>query len=702
MNARMAPHSHEWSRSMNPAEDDDRVQMASLFGAIRRRVWMIVIGMVVGAILLFAAAGQITPVYTATGQVMLNSRDTRVVTEGEVVPNLQLNDLVINSELSIIQSNVVRDAVVSDLGLQRLAPLLTPEELAVATRADLPRRLSDALANLVSVRREDQSYVLSIAAVTTDPVLSADIVNAVLRAYTEMQLSDRVSTARLSASWLENRTAGLRAQVETAERDVEQYRGERLVEDGGSVEAASQQLTDLNAQLAEARAATRLAVARYDQLSAVIRDGGSAAALDIIQTPLVLNLRGQRSELSREAAEIESRYSGDHPDLRRLQVELAQIDSELEQEVNNTLSAYRNDLEVARRSESATAESLTALEQRILQMSQSAIMLRQLEREAEVLRGTYEELASRLEETRTQVAVQQSDSKIIASALAPHRPSFPRVPLLTALGGVLGASLALALVLISELSRSGFRTAGQLQSGTGLPVFEALSEQRWRSPKAVLAELRKAPHGRFAEQSRKIIQFLNRPGSAPRSIAITSSLADEGKSTLAVALAHTQADLGKSVVLVDCDLRNSSPRKLWQAKPGRDLRGVLVGSCSVSDAIQRDTTLNCDVLCAASQPDGDHFASKLLTPERIAELLSDLKGRYEIIVIDTPPAHLVAETLSIAAAADATLYAVRWERTPRKIVEHNIDALRTMGARVSGFVLTRVSKRALEGAHTYG
>ncbi|CAM4353068.1 CpsD/CapB family tyrosine-protein kinase [Erysipelothrix aquatica] len=152
-----------------------------------------------------------------------------------------------------------------------------------------------------------------------------------------------------------------------------------------------------------------------------------------------------------------------------------------------------------------------------------------------------------------------------------------------------------------------------------------------------------------------------------KTIMITSSIPDEGKSTVAINLAKVLVDAGKKVLLIDADLRKPALREYLRVKKtgNHGLSAVLAGKVQAENAIYLHTTYQFDVMLAGIIPPNP---SELLGGANLAPMLETLKKTYDYIIIDTPPVNVVTDASVIAPHIDGTLLVVRQNFAERDVV----------------------------------
>ena len=179
-------------------------------------------------------------------------------------------------------------------------------------------------------------------------------------------------------------------------------------------------------------------------------------------------------------------------------------------------------------------------------------------------------------------------------------------------------------------------------------------------------------------------------------IGVTSSVRGEGKSTTSVNLSYTIAQSGKRVLLIDADMRRPALVRLLVEKGTPGLSNVLAGIAEEEDAIRKELYPNLDVMFSGDTPPNP---SELLSSERMQKMVERLSLVYDYILIDTPPAGVVADACIVANLLDGVLLLVRQGRSRRDALAHAVNQLNLTNAKLLGVVLNGVPRE--HGKH-YG
>ncbi|MGJ8586708.1 MAG: GumC family protein [Yoonia sp.] len=413
----------------------------------------------------------------------------------------------------------------------------------------------------------------------------------------------------------------------------------------------------------------------------------------------VNDLRTQLEQQERQAATIIAsvQIQGDNA-LDALTAQVLAADQDLS-EARNTLRA----LEVAPDNGSARNTALIAQlrtkindlialkDRRSAQLSaQSAgqAALQQIELQAEATRLVYQSFLAQLQENR----MQQGLGATVATRIAPATEGTyagPQKMLILTIASILGVVSGIMAVAIRHTTRKGIVDARSLHDVTGLPVLAQFSHRALRRFDKGARAL-PVPFGSTLSQAGRRLQTslaLIPQGSNAQVILSTSSIAGEGNTHHALLLAQTLGMSGKRVALIGANTPNTVLRSLIGADRFKAAQqGWRSGELGTHIA-----NLGADVLVVSDMAD-QHTP---LLSEQLAGRLETLRKTYDHIIIDAPPVLLAPEARLFASNSDAIIYAVRWSKTPRDVVQRGLEALDEIGHPATGLILSRINLRKM-------
>ncbi len=286
-------------------------------------------------------------------------------------------------------------------------------------------------------------------------------------------------------------------------------------------------------------------------------------------------------------------------------------------------------------------------------------------------------------------ALQTGDAELVQPATVPSSPSSPKTSRNVALGILLGILLGIGLALLREQFDRRVRDIDDVEAVFDLPVLGTIPQSRAILNSGPGSQL--APTGMEGEAFRMLRVNL-RYFSVDRdvkTVLITSAAPQDGKTTVAWNLALADARAGERVLYLEADLRRPSLGETLGIESDEGLSLVLAGAGEAPAAIQK--VQGVDLIPAGMLPPNP---AELLESQRMVDLLAWAEAEYDRVIVDTPPAAVVADAISLFNRVDGVLIVTRLQRSPREAAEHLHEQLAHTDAPVLGVVVNGV------GAHS--
>ena len=422
------------------------------------------------------------------------------------------------------------------------------------------------------------------------PEQAAQIANAIANAYITDQLEAKYQANRIATNWLQERQQQLREQADAAQRAVESFKKQNNIVTTDGKPLDNVQVADLNSRLVAARTQASDILARLNRLQAIVRLGPSdtsiEGAISDINSPIATTLRQQYLELARRESEWSARFGKDHLAVVNLRNRMQEIRTSLFEELRQAAETAKNDYEIAKQRQEEIEKQLANTVAQSQSTSQAQVTLSGLEGAAAAYRKLYDSFLQQYMGSTQQATFPITEARVISTASPPLQKSKPKTILVLALSLVGGIGLGIGLGLLRDIMDRVFRTAKQLEEELQIPcvalvplVKDGKTKQPWhqailgrnatdhkaidhkaiaRGHPEVFRTVVNSPLSSFAEAIRsiKLAIDLHMDARPCKVIGFTSTLPNEGKSTIAAALAHLIAQVGGRVLLVDCDLRN--------------------------------------------------------------------------------------------------------------------------------------------------
>ena len=678
---------------------------------LRRRVQIVARMVFLCAALGLIISMVLTPQFRGEVILLLDQRQSKLLDIGSGVAAVPTDSSALRSEIDIITSRAVIDRVITKLNLGEdpefnnrarswrkwLNPINWFRAQKQTDKDEEIEREKTATAKAIqrklTVSNDGRSMSLYLSFESNDPKKASLIANTVAEEYLVDQLEAKYEVTARANKWLSERLSTLRTQVETTERAVEDFRQKaKLIQiDGGTV--ATRQVQEINSQLISARAATSQAEARLRSAQTMVREGGGIeGAADVLSAPLIQRLREQEAEVRRKEAELATRYGERHPNMINARAERVDIQRKIGEEVQKILRSLAAEVEIARAKERQLQSDLTRLEGKAGDELKDTVQLRQLQREADANRTLYENFLGRFKQTSEQQEMQLPDTRIISRADIPTSPDFPKKWLFLIAGAVLGGILGIVAAYLIEYFDRGYRTAPQLEEGTGLPVIGQVPSLRTISDRPPEDYVVDKPLSAYSESLRTVrtaIHFSN-VDHPPKTVMVTSSGPGEGKTTFCLSMARSLAAGGNKILLIDADLRRPRLARLLEiAADGKDLSALLTGASTMEAVLRHDPLVpKLDVIPAFGRAPN---AQDLLGSKQMKRIIDDVASKYDLVIIDTPPILAVSDAAMVARVVDTSLFIVKWANTSRDTVVQALKQLKSFDCRIAGSVLNQVN-----------
>ncbi|MBB4429792.1 uncharacterized protein involved in exopolysaccharide biosynthesis/Mrp family chromosome partitioning ATPase [Bradyrhizobium sp. CIR48] len=416
-----------------------------------------------GATLAVTVGKSLTPRYTATAQLYVDPRELQLV-DRELTPRAQDVSgmaMVVESQARLITSNSVLLKVIQQTGLDKdpefgggsdgqslMSSLLgliglQPRAPSAADNKEVQLAALEALNRHITIRKTEKSFIVDIEVWSTDPAKAATLANTLTNAYLAESRNSQASAARRATNDLSGRLKELRERLRNAETALATYKAQNNFVGTQDALISDQQLSASNQRLSAARAATMDAQARLDQIEASRRTAADAGAIpEALQSPTIANLRAQYADARKKYAEQAGELGPRHPALRQTEKQVEDLKRTISEEIDRFAQSAKNDLTRARDYEASLNRAMEAQKRQSVQLSQAAVRLRELEREADASRDVYQSFLKRSRETEEQETLNTSAARVIGEATVPQRRSFPPAMSLFAMIGFIFGALA--------------------------------------------------------------------------------------------------------------------------------------------------------------------------------------------------------------------------------------------------------------------
>jgi polysaccharide biosynthesis transport protein len=709
----------------------DEFDLGSMGRAIRVNARPILGLTLLALILSFLVVSLVTPRYTGEAAILLESGDnfyTRLGSERDANLQLQpIDDQAVQSQVLLLNAReLLIDAVkrLNLVGNAEFDPLAgSPQPwnrlLILAGLIENPANLSpedrvlERFSNRLRVYPARGSRVINIEFSSADPKLAADGANMMADLYLKAQESAKMKSARSAGAWLSSAIAPLRKKVDEAEAKVEAFRASNgLLVGANNLTINAQQLADLNTQLANARAAQADALSKAKLLREMIKQGRVLEISEVANNELIRRLSEQRATLSAQMALEGRTLLPQHPRMKELAAQLADLDAQIRLAAEKTVRGLENDSRIAGSRVESVNAALDEQKKTSSQGNEKEVELRALEREAKAARDQLEAYMAKYREAAARESDDKAvppDARIMARALIPSTPSFPRKIPIISISTLATLVFSMAGVVVMELflqpsarrsvpplgvdaqaaiARRVEPTTADAEPATGEPSAEGASaassgsaEPESRISPTIPADAESVEAGTRAPEPDQAVEGIGEDqGSviagpstiqamgtteiadiaahlvslkpAERAIILLVSRASDADPTpsFSLPLAREIAEEAKTV-LVDLDGKAHSASRETGLVNAAGLGELMANRVGFSEAIHRDPRSSLHLVPAGAE----ETPSEGMSHKDLALVLQALARTYDVVLVDAPPLVDPAVLRALVDEVDVTL-----------------------------------------------
>jgi capsular exopolysaccharide synthesis family protein len=433
---------------------------------------------------------------------------------------------------------------------------------------------------------------------------------------------------------------------------------------------------------------------------------------------MISQLRNDQARLEREYAEKLNLFKPDWPAMQQLKAQIDKSRQHLSSVVQETIARARDiakaDYLTSLRREDSLKSVLQGQKNEAMALNTNAVEYNNLRLEVETKRALYDTLLKRNAETQVTSRLRGerlSNVRVVDRALPPNfrfRPSYQRNAMMSLF---LGAAVGIAFAFLLEYLDRSLRTPEQVERVLKLPALGIIPAvgsggRRYGYGYGYVARLRRKkdggadekikiellpheqPRSTIAESYRafRTSLLLSRAGGV-RSIAVTSTVPAEGKTSTALNLGVVLAQLGRRVVLVDADLHKPRIHETLRLSNKSGLVSILAENVPPTDAIQKTVVPNLFVVTAGPNSPNP---SGLLASDAMTRFLEFVTMNFDYVVIDTPPVSPVADAIVIGHQVDGVVVTVKGGNTPRELITRTRDKLSRAGVKILGVLINNL------------
>ncbi|MEZ5811696.1 MAG: exopolysaccharide transport family protein [Rhizobiaceae bacterium] len=688
---------------VHTVDSDIDVDLGTLVSSIADNWLRILLTALAVAALALAVAWMLPPKYKAETRILIETRES-IYTRPDGARDDErpiLDQEGVASQVELITSADLLKQVAAKLDLASRAEFDESVGMSAVGRllvltglkndpGEIPaeERVLKTLRKKLTVAHVDNSRVIVIEFSSNDRRLAAAVPRAIAEAYVNLQRDAKLQSNSDATEWLEQEIDDLRARVREAEAKVASFRAESDIFVGeDDAPLATQQLAELSTELSRVRASRSSAQAKAIAVERALENGASIDSIpDVLDSQLIQRLRERQVELKADIADLSTTLLGNHPRIKALRSQLADLDGQIAAEARKLLRSLKTEAETARIRERELVADVNKLKAESARAGEEQVELRALEREAAAQRELLESYLTRYREAaaRRDRNYLPADARVFQEATVPAEPYFPKfIPI-----GVSAFAATVLVMVLSLLMRELFSGRAMRRREVAyvptraveMPALRAAAQQAEPANEPSVSEpvARLEPGEPVAQAEDAAADKVSVQMVADRLIAegatraiLVSPEGDEAAAS-AVLIAREIADSGLRVLLMDLTANGVAARPMLNGAMLPGITNLLASEAQFTDVIHSDLYSECDVI-----PSGTANPARAMRAiERLPIIMNSLTTAYDIVIVECGPADVEGVRRLVAPGSEVLISALE---PSNKAVREAADALRAGG-----------------------
>jgi chain length determinant protein EpsF len=405
-----------------------------------------------------------TKLYTAAATVVVDSKADPI--SGGAYAT-QMSTGYISTQVDIISSQRVAQRVVRLLKMDQAPDAMANWRASTGGQGDLAAWLGTKLQKTLSVTPSRDSSVIEIAVTWTDPATAAILANAFAQAYFDTNIELKVEPARQYASWFDERSRALRADLEEKQRRLAEYQAKTgIVATDGRLDIENARLNELSSQLVSIQAQRQDSESRQRQAN-----GDPQSMPEVLQSPVIAGLKADLSRAEGKLSDVATNLGKNHPDYQNQAAEVAALKARIADESARIAASLGNNTQVMLRRENEIRAALEAQKKRMWDMTHQHDEVADLQNDVATAQRNLDTVTQRLAQSNLESQTEQTNVVLLTKAVPPLVRSSPRLSIDLLLGVLLGGIVSVGTAVFLEMQDRRLREDSELVEVLGVPLF---------------------------------------------------------------------------------------------------------------------------------------------------------------------------------------------------------------------------------------
>lgn len=685
-----------------------------LIKVIRRRWFMILLLTIFGAGGALLFFWQTERVYQSTALIEMSVRAPRIL--GDVVRmDVGRSEEVFNTRLGRLRG--VRFGVLAEERFISQWNALAPP----TPGAEIPSFAS------ISYNMMRQSRLVQIQARASDPLVAAISANAAAEAAEAFFQQENREMTDAAVEWLNRQADSQKQQLTRTESALLAFRTENRLDALISQQQADREaLMSLNATLIQVNGQllrTRELLQTVEQIDIDFTESAEIPVALPNREKIINSIQNYRSALANRTLLLE-RFTERHPTVQEIDFRIQELERDIRREIADAQATFRQQIRIIEGERNAVRTEITRFQELVssqeLRIVERNARLNALIREQEAAEMAYRSVLRSIEEARLAAEEDSATLRLVERATQPRSPVHPRLMLILPVGLAGGIALGFLLALGAEAMEDRIFSITELEANISSRIIGIIPHITGgkRADLAMISLNQK--FGQVAESFNAVrvlldhinlnrIRKFEKDGkkSGGHVVMFCSASPSEGKTVSATNVAITCARAGQKTLLIDCDMRRPRLAKVFadaiSAKEGEPEEYSLlhhlskVGGQDFEKIVLPGPVDSLDLM--ESLASGDINPADLLGGDKISNLIKWARGKYDRVIVDTPPIGLISDGLVIAGLSDGVVVVCRTAQTRHRALRHVLMQFKGVGCNVLGIIVNDFNMRKVHEPH---
>jgi succinoglycan biosynthesis transport protein ExoP len=697
-------------------ETTREINLRDYWRVLVKRRWIIATFFLVCLVIVAIYSLTMTPIYRATAQLMIEKANSNILSTQELVAIDTSGTDFYQTQYQILESRSLARDTIKRLNLGQYPEFKRPGKketispsgmvvpLAGNSASDNDSALIGAFLKRLKIQPIRNSRLVKVNFESQDPLLAAKAVNTLAQVYIDWGLGLRLKTQQNAAVFLDDQVKEVKRRLETSEQALQHYRekfgvaaltgggGSKESKGAGAEDISRQKMAQVNAQLVEISNKRSEAEINYKQARELLQVPEKADSIpEAINNPVIVSIKNQEVQLLREKTEKGEKFGQKHPTMMALNQEIENLRKKKMQEIRNIVDSMKSKYENLLNQERSLQGALSRSKSETIDRDKIAIQYQVLAQEVDSNRGLYDMLLKRLKETNVSEENRTVNIHVVDAAEVPKRPAKPRVTLNLLLACLVGLMGGVGVAFFLEYLDNTVKTPDDLKNYFDIPYLGPIPSFPIEPDKGGSELVAFSDPKSSASEAYRGLRtgiLFSTPGHSPRSLLVTSSGPQEGKTITTANLAITMAQAGQKILIMDCDMRKPRLHKVFPCDRTKGMSNILVGEGDWRQLKVATQVPNLEIIPSGPIPPNP---AELIGSDRMKDLIAELLQEYDRVLIDSPPIVAVTDSVVLSRFVEGIVLVIHVGVTTRDIITNCIRQVRDVQGHVLGAVLNNVN-----------